>query len=212
MEKQISHTTDRELAGPLYGKDPWPLRFHTHSFGAVCFNTRACSIIYCRRQFGTREVGYDGMYYDKPSGPAPLGPWRDRWIAHHAASLVEGRTFSTPLDIEWTSLDGRDYAMSLDLGEVFKDRIVLHEVTRNEVNEAWLSATSIDPVSPHILAEVNDRTISLYMRAMVATEIEQIPGNDRSHFRDDLILAWSRTYDLCGSVNLPEAFGALQDS
>jgi hypothetical protein len=32
------------------------------------------------------------------------------------------------------------------------------------------------------------------MRAIVATEAAQITGNSHSHFRDDIILAWTRTY------------------
>ena len=48
--------------------------------------------------------------------------------------------------------------------------------------------------NPDILLEVNDRTINVYMRAFVPTRELQIPGNKYSRFRDDLILAWSKTY------------------
>lgn len=182
------------LAGPLYGKDPWPLRFHSHGFGAVCFNTLACSIIYNHYQFGTRKPGYDGEYYDVASGQPPFEHWRDRWTGRHSISPVDGKTFSTLAEIEWTSMDGCRHAITINFDEMFKDRLILHSVRRDEVKEAWLEAKSINPVRPDILVEVNDRIVNVFMRALVATEVEQIPGNSHSHFRDDLILAWTHTY------------------
>jgi hypothetical protein len=189
-----SYKPDPYLAGPLYGKDPWPLSFHSHSFDAACFNTLACSIIYNDREFGTQKIGYDGKAYDKPSGPPPFDGWRDRWTGRHSVVPSEGRTFRSRVEIAWTSMDGRAHSASLDLDKLFEDRTVLHNVSRDEVKEAWLESSSIQPVSPDILIEVDDSVVSIYMRALVATEAEQIPGNDRSHFRDDLMLAWTHSY------------------
>lgn len=182
------------LAGPLYGKDPWPLRFHTHSFGARCYNTLACSMVYNRHQFGTRKMGYDGEFYDRPSGPPPSENWKTHWSAAHGILTDTGETFPGPVEIEWTALDGSQHRVSLNLDGLFRDRIVLHTVQRSEVKEAWLKAKSVHPISPDILVEVDDRTISVHMRAIVATEAEQIPGNPNSHFRDDLMLAWTLMY------------------
>lgn len=183
-----------ELAGPLYGKDPWPLRFHTHGFDAACFNTLACSIIYSRRQFGTRKLGYDGTIFDVPSGQPPSEHWRDRWTGHQSVAPAGGRTFSSVVELEWISMDSREHTDVLDFEEIFKDRLVLHRIGRSEVKEAWLDAKSIHPVKPDLLVEVNDHTVNVFMRAIVATEAEQIAGNSRSHFRDDIILAWTHTY------------------
>ncbi|HVI55862.1 MAG TPA: hypothetical protein VM621_12535 [Luteibacter sp.] len=183
-----------ELAGPLYGKHPWPLRFHRHGFHAVCFNSLYCSIIYNGHQFGTRQYEYDGTPIDKPSGPPPFESWRDQWTGSHSISPVRGKTFTSTVDIEWGSLDGRRHGTSIDLDVLFKERLILHKVGRDEVKEAWLATTSLSPVSPDLLVEVNDAVVNVYMRAIVATEAEQIPGNSHSHFRDDIILAWTRTY------------------
>ena len=189
-----SYRPDPALAGPLYGKDPWPLRFHTHSFNAACFNTLACSIVYNGHQFGTRKRGYDGVAFDSPSGRPISDDWAAEWTAGHLIGLTDGQTFSGPVMVEWTSLDGEHLSVAVNLDEIFSDRKILHHVARNEVKEGWLGAKSIHPESPAILVEVNDRTISVYMRAMVFTEAEQIPGNKYSHFRDDLVLAWKRAY------------------
>jgi hypothetical protein len=183
-----------ELAGPLYGMDPWPLRFHTHGFNAACHNTLACSIIYNRYQFGTRRRGYDGELHDRPSGPPPYANWKDEWGGGHVIALSEGETFPGPVEIEWTSLNCVHHVTSIDLDEIFKDRLILHRVARHEVKEPWLDAKSVHPVHPSIMVEVDDCTINVFMRATVATEAQQIPGNCRSHFRHDLILAWTQTY------------------
>lgn len=190
----VSHKPDRYLAGPLYGKDPWPLKFHSHDFDAVCFNTIACSIVYNRRQFGTRKVDRDGNVSDGPSGAPPFEGWRDHWMGHDGIVPVEGRTFPGPVMLEWVSLDGAEHTAILDLDMLFQDRLILHRVQRHEVKEAWLDAKTINPISPDILVEVNDRTVIVFMRAYVVTEAEQTPGNDRSHHRSDLMLAWTHTY------------------
>lgn len=189
-----SRTPNRDLAGPLYGKDPWPLRFHSHDFGAICFNTLECSILYNRRQFGTRTVDRDGAVSDRPSGEPPFEDWRERWRAGDVIVPLEGRTFPGPVTLDWMSLDGAKHMSSLDLDALFADRLILHRVQRHEVREAWLNGASVEPVRPDILVEVNDRAVNLFMRAFVVTEAEQVPGNHRIHHRRDLVLAWSHVY------------------
>lgn len=181
------------LAGPLYGKEPWPLRFHAHAFNARCMNTLACSIVYDRFEFGNRRAGIFGESVDSPSGP-PRENWKEHWTGRYLVRTSDRRTFPGPVEVEWVSLDGVDHRVSIDLNSVFPDRLVLHDVSRSEVREPWLESASLQPVSPDILIEVNDRCIRIYMRAMVVTEAEQIPGNPRSHFRNDLILAWASAY------------------
>lgn len=185
---------DPALAGPLYGADPWPLRFHAHTFDAACFNTLACSIVYNGRQCGTRKYGYDGEPYDAPSGPPPFANYRDKWHANNGIVPDSGETFPGPVELEWTSLDGVGHTVLLDFDSLFKDRLILHNVPRSDVRDAWLDAKSIHPVSPSILVEINDRTVNVLMRALVVTDAEQEPGNSRSHFRDDVVVAWTHTY------------------
>jgi hypothetical protein len=108
--------------------------------------------------------------------------------------LTDGNTFPGPAVLEWTALDGEKLAASIDFDEIFRDRLILHNLTRDQVKESWLEAKSIHPVSPSILLELNDRTVNVFMRAYVAAELEQIPGNSRSGFRDEPILAWTHTY------------------
>lgn len=189
-----SYDPYRALAGPLYGQDPWPLRFYSHSFDAVCFNTLACRIVYNRRCFGTRSWDNDGVVHDRPSGTPSSDRWRDDWMAGDIILPDQGQTFPSPLQIEWVSLDGCQHSLTIDLDVIFQDRLILHRVSREQVKRSWLDAVSVNPVSPGIMVEVNDRSVHIYMRAFIATETEQVPGNDRSHFRNDLIEAWTDTY------------------
>lgn len=184
----VSYKLPPSFAGPLSGKDPWPLRFYAHSFSAAHFNTLKCRII------------YNDYLFTRLTGDAPKGPMRpdflEDWTASHVISPEDhgGKTFPGPVSVAWTSLDGTPHVASVDLDAIFSDRLVLHRVSRDDVGEAWLDGCRIDPVAPNVLLEVNDRTIRVYMRALVITEQEQIPGNPRSCMRDDLMLAWSHTY------------------
>ncbi|UPG86389.1 hypothetical protein L2Y94_03245 [Luteibacter aegosomatis] len=183
----------RELAGPLYGQEPWPLRFHTHGFAFRCYNTLQCSAIYNRYQFGTRKW-HVGIPYDGPAGPPSAEDERSEWNCLHAIPALGGKTFPGPVEIEWTSLDGDEHATSVDLDALFKDRLVLHAVPRHEVKESWLKGVPIEPVIPNILVEVNDRTVSVHMQALIVTEVENETGLRVSRIRSDAVLARSVTY------------------
>lgn len=183
----------RELAGPLYGQEPWPLRFYTHDFGFRCYNTLLCSGVYNRHQFGTRKWT-SGVAYDRPSGPPLKENWRDNWTGGHIIPPKDGRTFPGPVEIEWMSMDGEEHATSIDLDVLFKDRLVLHTVRRDEIKEGWLAGVPMEPISPDILVEVNDRTVGVFMRALLVTEATDQNGERVSRFRDDLVLARSVTF------------------
>lgn len=161
----------------------WPLRFKTHGFGSRCYNTLRCGVYYDKDHF-TR------LYANKPSGQPQDPNWKDSW---HGRNLI-GRGFPPPAEIEWTSLDGTEHHAFVDIGEIFKDRLILHNVPKEGIPEGWLAACDVKPPAADILMEVNDRTINVYMRAHITTKEPQIPGNPRSTHRSDLILAWTKTY------------------
>jgi len=164
-------------------RDPWPLKFTRHSFSAKCFNTQRCSVIYDRDQF-TRPYSLD------PSGPPPQNDWKERWSA---GSSVD-QNFPPPAQVDWISLDGAEHHTEVDIGALFKDRLVRHHVAKEDIPEGWLAAKAVNPVPIDVLMEINDRTVTVYTRAHVATKEPQIPGNPRSTGRDDLIEVWTHTY------------------
>ncbi|RMH87480.1 hypothetical protein EBB59_12940 [Lysobacter pythonis] len=91
-----------------------------------------------------------------------------------------------PMRLDWTSLDGVEHEAELDFKETFPDRLVLHNVPREEVKYGW---ESVD-----VLVEINDRTVNVYMKALVITQYPQNPEDPRSNWKEDLILAWTKTY------------------
>ena len=163
---------------------PWPLTFKgPHSFAAYCYNTQRCRVIYNNHLF-TRA------YLDTPTAAPDSADYRNQWIATYIVS-IGSRAFPPPAEVEWTSLDGVAHQIKVDMGVIFKDRVILHNVPREEIPEGWAPHGG---GLPNIFLEVNDRTVSLYMQESVATRTPQIPGNRYSAFRDDVVLAWTHTY------------------
>lgn len=155
----------------------WPLAFKRHLFGAVCFDTRGCEILYDGRDHGTAA--------ETPSA-AGLAP--ERYDAAMIARYGDLPNFPAPAELRWRSKDGSEHRATVDFAEIFKDGLIRHRVPREAIAEG------ASPGYTHILLEVNDRTVSVYTRTMIPTRDEQIPGNRHSRFRDDLIQVYSRSY------------------
>lgn len=156
----------------------FPLRFDGHNFQAVCYNASGCSVFYHGRYQVKDAPG-------EVSGP-PKGPdYRKSWGSVEIAIP----NFPSPAIVKWTSLDGVAREAAVDIGDIFKDRKVLHQVPESDIPEG-----SAHDLHPDIYLEVNDRTINVYMKAHIATKTLQEPGNRYSDFRADLILAWTKTY------------------
>jgi hypothetical protein len=155
----------------------WPLKFRAHYFGAHCFDTQHCEIL------------YRGFSHGADSGPSPS-------IASYGRPLEKllsaGRgpipNFPPPAKVTWQSQDGMPHEAEVDIGEIFKDQLIRHNVAREDATDIPTSGM------PGIILEVNDRTINVYMRAIIATKELQKPGNPHSDFRNDLIKVFSKTY------------------
>ena len=156
----------------------FPLKFGNHDFQAYCFNTLTCKVVYNNHNF-TR------FFTSKPSGPPPTPDYREHWPF---ASYLGIRNFPPPAEVQWTSMDGVEHEAKVDIGEIFKGERVLYNVPDSEIpDRSWGG-------EPGIILEVNDKTISVYMKAFIATKTEQIPGNKYSYGREDVIQAWAHTY------------------
>jgi hypothetical protein len=159
----------------------WPLVFRAHWFGSDCFSTRSCKVLYAGMPEGAMIEGEE----HKPR------PSLESYGIPLEKLLRGGRgpipNFPPPAVVDWRSADGVPHHAEIDIGEIFKDQLVRHNVPREEVGATY------DP-QPEIILEVNDRTINVYMRATIYTKHEQIPGNKYSDMRHELIKAFSRTY------------------
>lgn len=157
----------------------WPLRFKSFAFGTRCHDTLECHIPFGRLDLGnpkpTRSSASYGLDYLKG------------WSGGYGGV----KNFPPPVQVRWRSKDGSWHEAEIDIGEIFQDERVRHHVPREEVADASDEAYDHEP---SILLEVNDRTIRVYMAAMVFTKHLQKPGNVHSNFRDDLILVATYTY------------------
>lgn len=162
--------------------NPWPLKFKWHNFNAYCYNTLKCSLIYNHYEFS--------LNVSVPSPPPKADDYRSQW---NATNII-GEDFPGPVVASWVSLDGTDFHAEVDVGEIFRDRLVKHNVAKEDIPEGWLAAWGVEPLGVDILMELNDRTISVYMRAHITTKDPQIPDNPRSCHRRDLVLVWAKSY------------------
>lgn len=163
--------------GPYTGTvADWPLWFFQHNFGGDCFDTQRCEILYAGFSHGS----------EKPSPSiASYGREHEELLA---APQIAIRNFPAPARVTWRSKDGTPLAAEIDIGELFKDRLVRHNVPREDIPEG-ISLGSTD-----ILLEVNDRTINVYTRTFVPTKSLRTPGNPNSNYRYDLFRVFSQIY------------------
>ncbi|MDH7451905.1 hypothetical protein QF205_02270 [Luteimonas composti] len=156
----------------------WPLKFVQHNFGGFCYSTYGCTI-----QYG----GYSRTEPDDHlaiSSESLAG----KYPGNLRAGYLGIRGFPGPARVSWRSKDGVSHEATIDIAAIFKDRLILHNVPREEIREG------VSITNPGIILEVNDRTINVYMRAFIPTKELQEPGNRHSGHRDEPVLAWSRTY------------------
>ena len=157
----------------------WPLTFVRHNFGATSYSTYGCKVVYN----GFVHLSEEDDVLQMSSARAHPDSLRKT-----SAGYLSVRNFPEPAKVTWRSSDGVAHEADVDIGAIFKDRLVLHRAPREEIREG------VSITNPDIILEVNDRTINVYMRAFVPMRELQIPGNKHSGFRDDLVLAWTKTY------------------
>lgn len=156
----------------------WPLKFVQHNFGAFCYSTYGCQI----RYGGYNRAEPDD---DLAISSESLG---DKYPKNLVAGYLGILGFPPPAQVRWRSKDGNQHETTVDIGEIFKDQLILHKVPKEEIREG------VSILNPGIILEVNDRTINVYMRAFIPTKELQEPGNRHSGHRDEPVLAWSRTF------------------
>ena len=157
-----------------------PIRFSRHDFGAYCFDTWGC------------RIRYNGfLHRDDPESEKnpPVSDFGPGYLKLLAAGYIDIGHFPDAAEVEWYSRDHVPLQATVDIGEIFKDQRVLHRVPAEQLPPYLFS-----PVTPGIILVVEDRTISVYMKAHITTKDLQIAGNRYSGFRSDVVLAYSKIY------------------
>lgn len=161
----------------------WPMKFKEHAFKPVCYDTLTCLIDY--KGIRTR--------FDKPT--LPSSQHGSGYLDRIFSGGISSNDFPDVAKVVWRSKDGEDHRANIDVGAIFSDRLVRHNVPREQVRNlphGKLHADSRISGYPEIILEVNDRTIRVYMRASIPLKGQKNPHKPWDGFREDLILV--RTY------------------
>lgn len=162
----------------------WPLRFKEHSVGVACYDT-----IGCRARYANVWQAYDAPDERRPASASIKPDYREFLTAGH----IGIRNFPAPMELSWRSKDGAQHEARIDIGEIFKDERVRHNVPRDAIPPD-VTSLAVDAMSPGIIVEVNDRTVRVYMRARIPLKYERIPGNRYSDHVSELIEIETRTF------------------
>jgi hypothetical protein len=153
------------------------LKFRAHDFGILCYGgITNLDLIYggSGHNLCFDTPGREKLPSDEERGPGFLSG------TYYA--------FAGPVEMEWNARDGTHLTHTIDLDEVFKDRVVLHTADSARVYKTDPTTTG----EPTIAIEINDRTVSVYMEVSLQL-LRSDPtdtGRDRSHH---FTRAYSRT-------------------
>lgn len=169
----MSNTHSSNDGGTIV-RNTFPLKFKEHNFGAYCFNTTHCKVVYAGLPHGE----------DGPSGP----PSKD-YLKNLSGGHGGIQNFPAPAVVTWRSLDGVAHEAKVDIGAIFKDERVLHHVPQEDIPVETAAFSG-----PEIVLVVNDRTINVYMKTMIYLKKPRIPADPFSDIVEETTLAYSQTY------------------
>lgn len=153
-----------------------PYRFWQHNFGAYCFDTWGCRVTY-----GTHRV------LDEPDTTHLPRAGTDH-LKLMDGDYVGLRNFEGPVVIDWRAADRTPLHAELDLSAIFADGLVRYDVP----------ASQIDPDAsvpdPDIVVEVDDRTVRVYMKALISLKQPRDPRNPATRTVDDNVLVFEHRY------------------
>lgn len=153
-----------------------PLTFKGHNFGAHCFDTVGCKVFYANR-----FVVKDEQNEVRASAKSP------DYFAELSASHLDIPNFPAPATVTWKTKNGIQLEAEVDMAEIFKDQVIRHNVAKEDLPTETIATLD----EPEIILVVNDRTISVYMRAAIFLKDT---SNRKREIRDETILAFKRTY------------------
>ena len=161
----------------------WPIRFSEHSFSVHCYDTYGCHVEYAgidQRNDDPNEL--------RPSS-AGYGPdYQRNWGGGHGGIP----NFPGPAKVRWRSKDGVARQAEVDIATLFADQVVRHNVRREDLSDM---VDGEYQGSPSIVLEVNDRTIRVWMRAMMFLKKRvEIAGVMRAETKNDLVLVETYTF------------------
>ena len=111
-----------------------PLRFDEHNFSTYCYNAHDCQVIYNNRGFFSSATPHEKSgWFPPPSSP----DYRKNWNASHAGIS----NFPAPAEVRWRSLDGTELHAFVDIGRIFAEQLIWHQVDAAEIVHTFIDYT-----------------------------------------------------------------------
>ena len=176
-EPKYEHMIPPPGHGPYTGTvADWPLWFPWHYVGIGCFDVDGCKVVY-----GNLPLWRDGL---RPSFESLGRPIEQVLRAGNGPV----RNFPPPAKVTWKSKDGTPLTATVDMAEIFADRMVRHPVPREEIME------NAHIPYPGIILVVDDRTISVYMSTWIPLKVSRKPTKLAGGLHTGVELVHSKTY------------------
>lgn len=150
-----------------------PLRFWQHNFGVYCFDTWGCTV-----RYGAEVVVEQPKDELRPSIASLPG----NVLKRMNGTIGPYRNFQGPLFLDWLDKSRNPLHLRLDLDQIFADGLIRHAVAQAEIRA---DATVLNP---DIVVQIEDRTVRLFMRALIPLKRPAIPGNRLSDSIDENVL------------------------
>src|SRR3546814_875135 len=113
--------------GPFTGTvADWPLWFVRHEFGVSTYSTYGCKVIY--NNFMRVNEPDDVLQ----SSSEAIGA---KYPNNMRAGYSSIANFPPPAIVTWRSKDGTPHHAEVDIGDIFKDRLIRHNLQREEISE-----------------------------------------------------------------------------
>lgn len=176
-------TPTDEMPAYMQPVKEWPLRFKAHSFSVKTYDTWGAEVVYA----GRLRTQDDPDVLQRSS--ASYGPDYQRAWSGMYGDIVN---FPPPAQLKWRSKDGTPLEAEIDIGALFSDEVIRHNVAREDV--AYLPDGKYES-EPAIILEINDRAARVYMKTRIPLKRKiEIQGVLRNDFRAEPVLVKSYTY------------------
>jgi hypothetical protein len=154
-----------------------PQTFEEHNFGAYSYSTYDCKVLYNKRYVVKDDEGV----LQVASSAVP------NYLKNLSASWLGVKNFPAPAVVTWRAKDNASLTAEVDIGEIFKDQIIRHNVPSEDLPTDTVATAD----EPGIILVVDDRTISVYMHATVFLKDTATRKGD---LRSEKLLAFQKTY------------------
>ena len=152
------------------------LKFRTHNFGILCFGgVTNVNLVYAGsgHKLCVGRVAPEKTPADTEKVPGFLSG------SYHA--------FAGPVEMDWNARDGTHLSHTVDLNEVFKEKVIPHTYDSSGIYEK----KPVTGGEPTVIVEVDDRTVNVYLYAEIQLVRDGQPDKARA-----LVSSYTQAYSI----------------